>query len=307
MNFKIKWVHIFLCTLIFVSCEETELGNADGRVYVITQSAEVVTDLNDNFAIGYGDIKLEGKSLPNSFSIVGKGIIYGMDSSALEIKSHSYSNDRYNNYYGCFQDYSYSPVSNSTSVISIEITDTIWKDNGQVYGYEFFQAGGYGAFACPLTNLLHGTKYFVRSFAHVSNNETFNKYLYGDIKEFVSGGITKNPTVYVALEALGIGVMKEDIQIATGFTAIRYCSQVNFDKSIGGYSDWRVPTLNELKEIYKLQTQIGGFKSAWYFSSNEGPSPYYYYWNFATNTSGCEQLNGYGSQVGYIRLVRPLR
>ncbi|MDR2010882.1 MAG: DUF1566 domain-containing protein [Bacteroidales bacterium] len=307
MNYKIKSLHLFLFAIISVSCQKEFEENVDGRVFVITQGVEMVTEINDKFAIGQGEIRLSGKLLPSDLWLVSKGLIYGTDSSALKIKSYSYDNNNYNSYYACFQPYTYMTISNTASVINIEITGTIWRDNGQIYGYEYWQSGGYGEFSCPLSNLKGATRYYFRSFAHVSNHGTFDKYLYGDIKDFISGGITQDPTVFIPIEALGIGVMKEDLfQTGIGFNANRGCSQFNFDGGIGGYADWQVPTIDQLKEIYKLRTQIGGFKSAWYFSCDEGISPYYHYWDFATNTQGCEQLDGYSSQTGYVRLVRPL-
>ena len=307
MSYKKKILLILSSTISLISCEKSELRNVDGRVFVITQGIEMVTEINDKFAIGQCEIRLAGESLPSNFSIESNGLIYGTNASDLKIKSHSYNNNNYNYYYECFQPYVYTTVSSTSSVINIRITNTIWKDNGQIYGYEFWKSGGYGLFSYPLSNLNGGTRYYYRSFAHVSDGGTFNKYLYGEIKEFISGGITQDPTVFISIDALGIGVMKEDLfQAGTGYNAMRGCSQFNFDGGIGGYTDWQVPTINQLKEIYKLRTQIGGFKSAWYFSCDEGDPPYYYYWDFATNTEGCEQLYGYSTQIGYVRLVRPL-
>ena len=62
--------------------------------------------------------------------------------------------------------------------------------------------------------------------------------------------------------------------------------------TLGGYSDWRLPTLSELKKIYEYRAQIGGFPSRAvtnnnYWSSTPGSkSGYYYYVNFNTGESG---------------------
>ncbi|MDR1343626.1 MAG: DUF1566 domain-containing protein [Prevotellaceae bacterium] len=58
----------------------------------------------------------------------------------------------------------------------------------------------------------------------------------------------------------------------------------NFDRSVGGYSEWRVPTIQELQAIYNLRNQIGGFKAAPYWSSTEVYSDdiWYYYLDFST-------------------------
>ncbi len=61
--------------------------------------------------------------------------------------------------------------------------------------------------------------------------------------------------------------------------------------TLGGYTDWRLPTLNELKKIYTYKTQIGGFPSRTvtnnnYWSGSAGSkSGYYYYIDFNTGTS----------------------
>lgn len=62
--------------------------------------------------------------------------------------------------------------------------------------------------------------------------------------------------------------------------------------TLGGYTDWRLPTLAELRKIYTYRTQIGGFPSRAvtnnnYWSSTPGSrSGYYYYVNFNDGTSG---------------------
>lgn len=306
MNKAIKWLPLFLGWILF-SCEEWIKDGADGCILVKTKGVVRVTEISDNFVVGEGEIEEKGKALPNDYNIVSKGLIYGTDSSMLEIKSHSYDYSNYNSYYDCFQPYIYTTVSLTASVVNVRIQDTMWRDNGLIHGFGYWQAAGYGNFFCLFSDLTGGTRYYYRAFAHVSDDNGFDKYLYGEVKEFVSGGITQDPTVFIPIDALGIGVMKEDLfQTGIGLNAIRGCSQFNFDGGVGGYTDWRVPTIAQLREIYKFRTQIGGFKSAWYFSCEEGESPFYYYWDFATNTQGCEQSNGYGRQDGYVRLVRPL-
>ena len=301
-----------LSTIVFFSCKKLNEHNADvdGRIHTITED---VSDIDNDFAIGHGEIRLEGTNLPLDFYIVSQGLIYGTDSSSLKIKSHSCNFDHVNTYYGCYQYYTYIPISSNATVLNIGI---YYDRNGSVLDIRELCFGG--IFACPLMDLKLGTRYYIRAFAHVSNDwgdknknssETFNKYLYGSIKEFISGGITQDPTVFVPFESLKIGVMKEDLSstVFSGLYAEMYCSSLIFNKweGLGGYTDWRVPTLNELKEIYKVQNQIGGFKSAIYWSSDiHSEDIYYYYWNFANNTSGNASLHNWPD--GYVRLVRNL-
>jgi len=311
INYRLKLLHILLYTILFVSCEDLDVdsGKADGRVHPITVG---VTDITETTAIVHGDVKMEGVELPYYYYIVSKGFIFGTDSSALRIKSHSYDKDGYNDYYGCFQYYTYTSVSSSATALNIGFR--IYEANA--HSNDFLRLGSYGEFGCYLTNLKRGTKYYARAFAHVTNDygdkneydaETVNKYLYGETMELITGGITQDPTVFISVDALGIGVMKEDLisTVEWGFDAERYAEEINYDGGVGGYKDWRVPTLNELQEIYKLRTQIGGFKPTVYWSSNvQSGDIYYYYWDFSTNTSGYASL--YNHPVGYVRLVRPL-
>jgi hypothetical protein len=48
-------------------------------------------------------------------------------------------------------------------------------------------------------------------------------------------------------------------------TAARYC----WDLVLGGYSDWYLPSKNELNQLYINKDLIGGFENAVYWSSTE--------------------------------------
>jgi hypothetical protein len=85
----------------------------------------------------------------------------------------------------------------------------------------------------------------------------------------------------------------------TAGIAARLCG----DLVLNGYSDWYLPSKDELNKLYLNQTAIGGFSAAYYWSSSEHTSynawgqDFYY---------GYQDYNGYGnkSNPNYVRAVR---
>ncbi len=304
--------HIYHFPLFFLSCfvifSCTEDG--DGRIIVTTGTINMnETVINNNMvASASGTVAIQGV-LPEGYVIDGAGIIYGVDSTELRVSScQSYGGTGwYDSYYGCFRYNKYIAMGRSM-VVSVRITDTVFNDAGDIYCFDYMDIyGGECEYVCPLINLPRGSKLFLRAFAHISNGEGDDRYVYGLIKDFLTPGIHQDPSVFIEIDALGIAVSKMDVEVATGYDAQRYCSNINFYEPLGGYSDWRVPTLNELEEIYKLRNAIGGFMAAKYFSCQLwGEDIFYWYWDFATNSAGHEETSGYSSQHGRLRLVRDI-
>jgi hypothetical protein len=71
---------------------------------------------------------------------------------------------------------------------------------------------------------------------------------------------------------------------------------------IGGYSDWRLPSMSELKDMYNNlhHAGLGNFAKGYYWSSDE--SRQYYAWN-VNFTTGIQYCSGKKSP-GYVRVVR---
>lgn len=113
---------------------------------------------------------------------------------------------------------------------------------------------GKGEFFTNIQSLILGTNYNVRAFATNSEGTA-----YGETVSFRP----ENPD-YVILEDVGIMVQKYDLGYNEWYPAYMLCENL----VLGGFSDWRLPTLEELITIYNLRDYIGNFKTATYWSSD---------------------------------------
>lgn len=85
---------------------------------------------------------------------------------------------------------------------------------------------------------------------------------------------------YPMLEDLGIMVQKNDLGYYSYTDAEAVCSA----STAGGFNDWRIPTYEELEELYLRKEEIGGFLETTYWSSTEYSyegSGYYYAIDFS--------------------------
>jgi len=88
--------------------------------------------------------------------------------------------------------------------------------------------------------------------------------------------------------------------IVTSQGAGSYAAKLCYDLVLGGYSDWYLPSKNELSKLYINKAVIGGFTSNYYWSSSE-----------KAGLNSWTQSFGDGSQSGfdkhcpnYVRAVR---
>jgi hypothetical protein len=72
------------------------------------------------------------------------------------------------------------------------------------------------------------------------------------------------------------------------------------DYSLGGYSDWYLPSRNELLKLFQNRAAIGGFQRSTYWSSSAAGPISAYYVDFINGGSG-------GVKRSYLKLVRPIR
>jgi hypothetical protein len=158
----------------------------------------------------------------------------------------------------------------------VSIGDPAYTERGFVYGTNpnptitdtkvIVSGEGTGQFLSNVTGLTTQTTYYVRAYA-IANNTTF----YGTQVNFALG-------YYVMLQASGLMVQATDI---TG-NSPGYLSTVNSlcdNSTLAGYTDWRLPTQNELAILYNNRIVIGGFTTS-------GTITYYWSSTVYNNSSG---------------------
>ncbi len=152
---------------------------------------------------------------------------------------------------------------------------------------------GVGQFRTNLSGLTTQATYYVRAYATNSEGTT-----YGETVSFVP----EHPD-YVVLSTLGLMVQRKDISTS----ALNWSSadQLCENSTVGGFTDWRLPTLDELTSIYGERNKIGNFKTSTYWSSklNNGYYGYYYYVSFSSG----EYSYGSYSSSRYARAVRTIK
>jgi Protein of unknown function (DUF1566) len=73
-----------------------------------------------------------------------------------------------------------------------------------------------------------------------------------------------------------------------------------FNGALGGYSDWYLPSQDELSKLYLSKAAIGGFVNNIYWSSSENGVNLAWLQNFATGNQGYD----YKFNVDPVRAVR---
>jgi hypothetical protein len=103
--------------------------------------------------------------------------------------------------------------------------------------------------------------------------------------------------------ALGTGMANTNA-IVTAQGAGSYAAKLCADLVLNGYSDWYLPSRDELNKLYINRSSIGGFNtttSGNYWSSSETAA--IYAWNVHFS-SGFNDVGGGKSFAGYVRAVR---
>jgi hypothetical protein len=99
-------------------------------------------------------------------------------------------------------------------------------------------------------------------------------------------------------QAIGTGAQNTlDIVNAGCGGAAQACA----DLVLNGYSDWFLPSIYELAQLYNNRTSIGGFQSSFYWSSSENYS--YFAWDFGFGNGYTYDIGSKGDYV-YVRAVR---
>lgn len=141
-----------------------------------------------------------------------------------------------------------------------------------------------GQYIAAVSNLTTETTYYVRAYA-----KTETGIQYGEVKAFFPSA-----PAFVIIKELNLMVQTKDLGTFNWDDGDRACK----NSIVGGYTDWRLPTLNELQGIYLLKEQIGGFSNGYYWSSYTHPYRGHYYIDFSS---------GYSSYDGGSKAVRAVR
>jgi hypothetical protein len=101
--------------------------------------------------------------------------------------------------------------------------------------------------------------------------------------------------------ALGTGLANTNMIIAVqGATATSYAAGWARAYKGGGYTDWYLPSKDELNKLYQHQAAIGGFGPNYYWSSSESDADFA--WTQAFDLSSQNPFNKNGAS--YVRAVR---
>jgi len=150
---------------------------------------------------------------------------------------------------------------------------------------------GPGPFSSAAVSVPSGETFYVRAFARVGDQYPE----YGNQVTFS----TTEVSPYILLPGTNILVQSSDLGTMTWGTAQTACDI----SVISGYTDWRLPTRTELNLMYTHRSVIGGFTTAWYWSSTPAGGGWHWAVNFNPATTPRERDHGPSSSLR-VRCVR---
>ena len=155
-------------------------------------------------------------------------------------------------------------------------------------------------FSANIDNLTNNVTYHVR--AYVTNA---NGTVYGESVEFK----TADPNVnIISIPTLGLMIQKYDISSGADWSTAESLCQ---NSTVGGYTDWRVPTKGELQSLYSYAVSVNwNVNSVGHFYHNSSAGSCIY-WGDGNNYYGVDMSDGsvaayYSSATLRVRAVRNL-
>lgn len=141
-------------------------------------------------------------------------------------------------------------------------------------------------FSANIDNLTNNVTYHVRAYA-----TNANVTVYGESVEFSTADPNSN---IISIPTLGLMIQKYDISSGANWSTAKSLCE---NSTVGGYTDWRLPTKGELQSLYSYgvsvnwnANQIGYFyhnsaSDSKYWSSTDGYSYYHYFYVQMSNGS----------------------
>ena len=158
---------------------------------------------------------------------------------------------------------------------------------------------GVGSYEYRLTDFATDKVTYIRAYANSPKGTAYGETKVLFMPDFLDKGD------YIILAHLGIAVQKKDVGRGPWSSMKRLCE----NSVVGGYTDWRLPTIDELASLYELRVQIGNFKTTnedgRYWTSLVVSTVYgdsYHYIDFFNG----EELSGSGNALYNVRAVRTL-
>ena len=108
-----------------------------------------------------------------------------------------------------------------------------------------------------------------------------------------------NTTTGATATAIGTGNANTNT-IVTNQGAGSYAAKLCADLVLGGYGDWYLPAKDELNKLYLQKSAVGGFASAYYWSSTEYDTNHA--WNQPFDNGAQTYTNKYATY--YVRAIR---
>lgn len=152
-------------------------------------------------------------------------------------------------------------------------------------------SGTSSEFSANIADLTKDVTYYIR--AYITNADGTE---YGELVEFSTDG----ELGYYVLSSASLMVQKVDLSSgATWSVASDLCKS----SRLGGFSDWRLPTRGELREIYNSMGIIGKLTGVYWSGDQKSNIDYCYYFSMTSNTIDySSQNNSYK-----VRAVRTIQ
>ena len=203
-------------------------------------------------------------------------------------------------------------ITETTAVLHGKIESVglpAYTERGFVYSSVFYNptinedkvvvaGNGTGEFSANLSGLQDSVVYYVRAYAISSEGIVYGKSL---------SFMPCEPN-YIILPSAGIMVQKKDINA----TKLDYdeVEMLCKNSTVGGFVDWRIPTIDELAILYINKDFIGGFKDDdpddYYWSSSNIVNNTYLILRFIDGSQSTSSGYYEHPSINYARLVRTI-